>query len=242
MPRIEVHGADCHFRDDHGKAVVGIRDLCLTVESGELLVVLGASGSGKTTLLRVIAGLETASAGEIRFDGVRVDGIPPGERDIGMMFQRPALLPHLTVGENLALGLTLRRVPVASIRKSVDAVAGRLGLQALLDRRPGQLSGGEQQRTALGRAIIRRPSILLLDEPLSHLDAPLRRRLRDDIAALHREAQWTTIVVTHDRSDAMHLATRLAVMKAGRVVQTGTLPELEAAPADPAVAELLKGD
>lgn len=242
MPRIEVQGADCFYRDDQGHPVVGIRGLNLSLNAGDLLVVLGSSGSGKTTLLRAIAGLETLSSGEIRFDGCRVNELSPAARDVGMLFQRPALFPHLTVRENLALGLTLRRTPPQLIRDSIQSVAQRLGLEALLDRRPGQLSGGEQQRTALGRAVIRRPRILLLDEPLSHLDASLRRRLRTDILSLHREAALTTIVVTHDRSDAVNLASPIAVVDAGRVVQTGTLRQLQTAPASPLVAELLTND
>jgi len=240
MPRIEVQGADCFYRDDQGKSVVGIRGLNLSVDSGDLLVVLGSSGSGKTTLLRVIAGLETLANGEIRFDGTRVNKVSAADRDIGMVFQRPALFPHLTVRQNLALGLTLRRAPSQLIRDSVQSVAQRLGLRTLLDRRPGQLSGGEQQRVALGRAVIRQPRTLLLDEPLSHLDAPLRRRLRADIVSLHREVQLTTIYVTHDLSDAVNLASRIAVVDAGAVIQTGTLQHLQAAPASPIVTELLQ--
>jgi ABC-type sugar transport system ATPase subunit len=242
MPRIEVQGADCFYRDDEGKRVTGIRGLNLSIDSGGLLVVLGPSGSGKTTLLRIIAGLESLTHGEIRFDGARVNEISAANRDVGMVFQRPALFPHLTVRANLALGLALRRTRSELIRDSVQSVAERLRLKGLLDRHPGQLSGGEQQRVALGRAIIRQPRILLLDEPLSHLDAPLRRQLRADIVSLHREAGFTTIYVTHDLSDAVNLASHIAIVDAGRVIQTGTLQDLRTAPASPIVTELLKGD
>lgn len=239
MPRIELQGVEQFYPGESGLRIPGVRALDLTIEHGELLMVLGASGSGKTTLLRLIAGLERPSAGVLRFDGTPVTTLPAAERDVGMVFQRPALFPHLTVRENLALSLRLRQAGAEVIRGAVLGTARSLGVQELLDRLPGQLSGGEQQRVALGRAVVRHPRILLLDEPLSNLDRPLRRRLRSDIFRLHREQRLTTVYVTHDLQDVAGVETRVAVMESGRVVQTGPLQELQSSPRSPAVAELV---
>jgi ABC-type sugar transport system ATPase subunit len=179
----------------------------------------------------LIAGLEQPAAGEIRFDGCCVNGIEAAERDVGMVFQTPALFPHLTVRENLALGLVLRRAPREAIEGAVTRMARRLGLEGHLSRRPPELSGGEKQRVALGRALIRQPKILLLDEPLSNLDTPLRRQLRSDLRALHAESGTTTIYVTHDPGDVEAFEARIAVLQDGRLLQVGTVEELRAHPA-----------
>ncbi|MEO6968235.1 MAG: sn-glycerol-3-phosphate ABC transporter ATP-binding protein UgpC [Rhodanobacteraceae bacterium] len=189
---------------------------------GELLVLVGPSGCGKSTLLRMIAGLETASAGTIMIDGRVVNDIAPRERDIAMVFQNYALYPHMSVSENLAFGLKLRGKPRAEIARRVDAVAGMLGLHDMLDQRPRQLSGGQRQRVALGRALVREPKVFLLDEPLSNLDAKLRLSMRVEIARLHRRLNATMIYVTHDQIEAMTLGQRIVVLKDGEIQQIDT--------------------
>jgi multiple sugar transport system ATP-binding protein len=209
------------------------------VPDGEFLAVVGPSGAGKTTLLRLIAGLESPAAGQIRFGGRVVNGLPAAERDVGMVFQTPALFPHLTVGENLALGLVLRGAARERIGREVKITAERLGLEALLERRPAQLSGGQHQRVALGRALIRRPAILLLDEPFAHLDIPLRHELRSELLALHQEWRMTTVCVTHDPRDVATPHCLMAVLHGGRVLQTGPVQELRSRPAASFVASFL---
>jgi ABC-type sugar transport system ATPase subunit len=238
MPRIEVHAVSSSYRGDGGACIPGVAALDLEVAAGEFLVVLGPSGSGKTTLLRLIAGLEAPGQGELRFDGERVNEVAAADRDVGMMFQTPALFPHLTVRENLALGLVLRGVARPIIQEAVASMARRLEIEPLLHRRPAQLSGGEQQRVALGRALIRQPRILLLDEPLSSLDAPLRRQLGEVIVRLHAESGTTTLLVTHDPREVPDPATRIVVLERGRIIQTGTLEELRAQPLSPFIAAL----
>jgi ABC-type sugar transport system ATPase subunit len=195
--------------------------LDLTVGSGELLVVLGPSGSGKTTLLRLIAGLESPSSGAVRIDGQDMTGLPPHRRDVAMVFQNPALYPHLTVFENLAFGLRARGVPRNPMRSQVNTVAGLLGLDHLLRRRPGALSGGERQRVAIGRAIVRQPRVLLFDEPFSNLDLPLRTALREEVVELHRKFGTTLVHVTHDQGEALLMGDRIAILDQGRLLQCG---------------------
>jgi ABC-type sugar transport system ATPase subunit len=219
-------------------AVPAIRTLDLDVADREFRVVLGPSGSGKSTLLRLIAGLERPSQGEIRFDGRPMNGVAAADREVGMMFQIPALFPQLTVRENLGLGLTLRGVGRSAVAEAVEAMARRLAIQDRLARLPGQLSGGEQQRVALGRALIRRPAILLLDEPLSNLDAPLGRQLSEEILRLHAESATTTLLVTHDPREVPSPTTQVTVLEAGRMTCSGTMAELRADPASSFVAEL----
>jgi len=213
--------------------------LSLRVEHGELLVLLGPSGSGKTTTLRLVAGLERPTAGTIRIDGRPVDRLAPVRRDVAMVFQHSVLYPHLSVRGNLAFGLKLRRTARAEIKRRVVETAELLGIEHLLDRRPEELSGGEQQRVALGRAIVRRPRVFLLDEPLSHLDAPLRVRLREEIRSLHERLGITTLYVTHDPLEALALGRRIAVLRAGRLEQTGPGSQLYERPANRFVAEML---
>jgi multiple sugar transport system ATP-binding protein len=219
--------------------IVAVRDLDLRVADGELLVLVGPSGCGKTTTLRLVAGLERPTAGTIRIGGASMNGRPPRDRDVAMVFQDYALYPHMTVRRNLAFALTLRKVGKDEIAKRVAAAADLLRLGDLLDRKPGDLSGGEQQRAALGRAIAREPGCLLLDEPLSNLDAALRIELRGELRSLHERLRRTTIHVTHDRDEALALGDRVAVMRAGAVEQIGTPDEVRAAPANAFVATFL---
>ena len=193
--------------------------LTLEVIDGEFLVLLGASGCGKTTTMRMIAGLESATSGEIRIDGVRANDLLPGERDIAMVFQNYGLYPHMTVGENIGYPLRLRHVAEPERGALVAAAAGKVHLDTLLDRKPRALSGGQRQRVALARALIRTPRLFLMDEPLSNLDAKLRVSMRAELKRLHHELGITTVYVTHDQIEAMTLATRVAVMNAGRIVQ-----------------------
>jgi sn-glycerol 3-phosphate transport system ATP-binding protein/multiple sugar transport system ATP-binding protein len=198
-----------------------LRGIDLDVGSGELVVLVGPSGCGKSTLLRTIAGLETPDAGTITMGERDVTRAAPRERDIGMVFQSYALYPHLTVKDNLAFGLTLRRADAKTIEARIAEVAEMLGLEKLLARFPRDLSGGQRQRVAMGRAIARRPSLFLFDEPLSNLDAALRAEVRVEIKRLHARLSATMIYVTHDQVEAMTLADRLVVLRAGRIEQIG---------------------
>jgi ABC-type sugar transport system ATPase subunit len=203
----------------------------LTIDDGVRLVIVGPSGSGKSTLLRLIAGLERLSSGSVRIDGRRVDELPPHARDVAMVFQNPALYPHLRIADNLAFGLRARRRPRAEVRERVAAVAGQLGLTELLDRWPQTLSGGQRQRVALGRAIVRRPSVFLFDEPFSSLDAPLRAALRGELLDVHRALGMTMVHVTHDQGEALALGEQVAMMNRGRIVQVGSPRDIYDRPA-----------
>ncbi|MDO8982062.1 ABC transporter ATP-binding protein [Cypionkella sp.] len=198
-----------------------IKGVNLTVEDGEFCVFVGPSGCGKSTLLRIIAGLEDASGGDIKIDGVPVNNTPPSKREIAMVFQSYALYPHLTVRDNMGLGLKQAGSSAAQVAESVARASGMLSLDALLDRRPAELSGGQRQRVAIGRAIVRTPKLFLFDEPLSNLDAALRVNTRIEIARLHRELKATMVYVTHDQVEAMTLADKIVVLNAGRVEQVG---------------------
>ena len=217
-----------------------VRNLNLTIADHELLVIVGPSGCGKTTLLRLISGLEEVSSGIIAIDGAAMNSVAPQDRDLAMVFQRDALYPHMTVFENLAFGLQLRKSPQAEIQTRVPETAALLGLSALLDRFPRALSGGERQRVALGRALIRKPQVLLLDEPLSQLDAPLRAQLRAEIARLHQQLGTTMIYVTHDQAEAMTLGQRIAVMNEGALHQVAEPRTLVAHPANQFVADFMR--
>jgi len=199
---------------------------------GRVLTLLGPSGCGKSTLLRIIAGLERADAGSLHLDGQPLDPLPPGERDVGFVFQSYALYPHLSVAENLSLALRVRRLPPPEIATRVRDAAALLGIGELLDRRPRQLSGGQQQRVAVGRALVRRPRLYLMDEPLSNLDALLREGMRSELKALFRRLEATVVYVTHDQAEAMSLSDEVLVMRAGRVLQCAPPLELYARPAD----------
>ena len=216
--------------------VVAVRPLDLEVQPGELMVLVGPSGCGKSTLLRLIAGLETATSGEVWIGGRRVDEVEPGARDVAMVFQSYALYPHMTVARNLGFGLRMRGTPRAELERRVAETAAALGLAELLERKPGQLSGGQRQRVALGRAMVRDPGVFLFDEPLSNLDAELRLRTRDEIAALHRRLGTTMIFVTHDQVEALSLGQRVAVMDRGRLQQVGTPDEVYRRPGNLFVA------
>ncbi len=218
---------------------VAVAGASFTVADGELLVLVGPSGCGKSTLLRMIAGLESISAGSLSIDGRVVNDVAPKDRDIAMVFQSYALYPHMTVAENLAFGLKLRRLPRDEIGRRVDAAARTLGLETMLERRPGQLSGGQRQRVALGRALVRDPKVFLLDEPLSNLDARLRLSMRVEIARLHRRLGATMVYVTHDQIEAMTLGQRIVVLKDGQIQQIDTPMNLYARPANLFVAGFL---
>jgi multiple sugar transport system ATP-binding protein len=230
--------------------VEAVREVSLHVDDGELVALVGPSGSGKTTLLRLIAGLETPSAGSIRLDDRIVNDVPPHRRDVAMVFQRPALYPHLSVRDNLAFGLFLRKglfrrrhpltlpssPPGGEEDARIEAVVRQLGLENLLDRRPETLSGGQQQRVALGRALVRRPAVFLLDEPLSNLDARLRLEMRRELHLLHRRLRATMIYVTHDQDEAMALGQRVVVLDQGVIRQIDPPRMLYDRPADRFVA------
>jgi multiple sugar transport system ATP-binding protein len=234
MSAIEIRGVSKRF----GITPV-LHELDLTVASGEFLVLVGPSGCGKSTLLRLIAGLEEVSDGEIRIGGRRVNELPPKARDIAMVFQSYALYPHMSVADNMAYSLRLRRTAPAEIARAVGAAAGKLGLESLLARKPKALSGGQRQRVAMGRAIVRKPGAFLFDEPLSNLDARLREHMRAEIKKLHRELGATSIYVTHDQIEAMTMADRIVVMRDGVVEQLGAPLELYDRPATLFVASFI---
>jgi multiple sugar transport system ATP-binding protein len=206
--------------------VTAVEDFNLHIQDKEFIVFVGPSGCGKSTTLRMIAGLEEISKGDFYIDGKRVNDVPPKDRDIAMVFQNYALYPHMTVYDNMAFGLKLRKFPKDEIDRRVKDAAKILGLEPYLDRKPKALSGGQRQRVALGRAIVRDAKVFLMDEPLSNLDAKLRVQMRAEIAKLHRRLDTTTIYVTHDQTEAMTMATRLVVMKDGVIQQVGAPKEV----------------
>jgi len=213
----------------HGSTTV-LHGIDLEIRPGEFFVLLGPSGSGKTTTLRILAGLETVSAGRVLMDGADVTAQEPGERDVAMVFQSYALYPHMTVAGNIGFPLKMVGTPARDVERAVAESAARVGIQHLLARTPGQLSGGQQQRVALARAIVRQPRLFLLDEPLSNLDAKLRLETRLELHRLQRTLGATTVYVTHDQEEAMTLADRIAVFMDGRIVQVGTPREVFAKP------------
>ncbi len=210
--------------------------LDLTFTSGELVVLVGPAGCGKSTTLRIVAGLEDPTEGHVLIDGRDVTAMPPAQRDIAMVFQSYALYPHMSVFENLAFALRIRKLPEAEIRTRVEEVAKNLAIDSYLDRRPKALSGGQRQRVAIGRAVVRRPKVFLFDEPLSNLDAKLRGDMRREIARIHRESATTSLYVTHDQIEAMTLADRIVVLKDGTLQQVGTPLEIYQRPANRFVA------
>ena len=213
-----------------------VKDFNLEIEDKEFIIFVGPSGCGKSTTLRMVAGLEDISSGELYIDGKLVNDVEPKDRDIAMVFQNYALYPHMSVYDNMAFGLKLRKVPKDDIDKKVREAAEILDLSALLDRKPKALSGGQRQRVAMGRAIVRKPKVFLMDEPLSNLDAKLRVQMRIEIAKLHQNLGTTIIYVTHDQTEAMTLGTRIVVMKAGIVQQVDTPQNLYEKPANLFVA------
>ena len=205
---------------------VAVNDLSLEIRDREFMVLVGPSGCGKTTALRMIAGLEEASDGDINIGERRVNTVPPKDRDIAMVFQNYALYPHMSVRENMAFGLKLRKVPAEEIQRRVQDAAAQLGLEPLLARRPAQRSGGQRQRVALGRAIVREPQVFLMDEPLSNLDAQLRVQTRAELIKMHRRLGITTVYVTHDQVEAMTMGDRIAVMSGGVLQQVAAPLEI----------------
>ena len=252
MAKIELNGVRKTF--DQTAILKGID---LTIEDGEFIALIGPSGCGKSTLLRIIAGLEPQSSGEVRIDGVQVDGIRPSARNLAMVFQSYALYPHLTVFDNIAVPLRMRRhsalarmplvgrllpdaaAPNMASGKTSSALPPSSNSAALLKRKPGQLSGGQRQRVAVGRAIVRQPVGFLFDEPLSNLDAKLRVHMRAELAQLHRQLKATFVYVTHDQAEAMTMSSRIAVMIEGNIVQIGTPAEVYENPRDIRVAEFV---
>ncbi len=217
-------------------AVHAVIDVNLLIRDKEFVVFVGPSGCGKTTTLRMIAGLEAISSGDISIDGTVVNNLPPMDRDIAMVFQNYALYPHMSVYDNMAFGLKMRKFPKAEILKRVQDAAEILGIQELLKRKPRQLSGGQRKRVAVGRAIVRHPQGFLFDEPLSNLDAKLRVQMRVELKRLHQRLETTAIYVTHDQVEAMTLGSRVVVMKDGRVQQVGEPMEIYAKPQNRFVA------
>ena len=239
VARITLENVSKEFSGRRGRTVRALERLNLEIGDGERLAILGPSGSGKTTLLRIIAGLECLTEGKLFIDGRDSGTLPPENRSMAMVFQRDALLPHLTARENIALGLKIRGHSRAEIQTLVQEAAEFFHLQNALERLPGALSGGERQRTALARAFVRRPAAFLLDEPLSSLDAPLRSELRAHILQLHRHLGSTLILVTHDQAEAMALGARVAVLARGALQQVAEPPVLYARPTTAFVAAFI---
>jgi multiple sugar transport system ATP-binding protein len=213
-----------------------LEKLNLTIPSGELAVLVGPSGCGKSTTLRIVAGLESPTAGRVYIDDREVTHVPPSQRDIAMVFQSYALYPHMTVFDNMSFALRIRKMPSAEIREKVTAVARSLGIEEYLDRRPKALSGGQRQRVAIGRAVVRDPKVFLFDEPLSNLDAKLRGEMRREIARIHHESHATSLYVTHDQVEAMTLADRIVVLRDGDIQQVGSPIDIYDTPANQFVA------
>ncbi len=230
------------FRGKRGEVVHAIRELDLVVADREFLVVVGPSGCGKTTMLRTIAGLEAPDSGSVSLNGSVLNGTPAKDRDIAMVFQSPALFPHLTVAENIGFGLMLRKFAKAEILQRVNEAAEMLGLTSLLNRKPETLSGGECQRVALGRAMVRKPKVFLFDEPLSNLDSPMRAQLRKEIRKLRERVDATFLYVTHDQHEANSLADRIAVMRQGRIEQIGTPQQIREQPTNDFVREFMNAN
>jgi len=232
--RVEAHGISLSFGDTRV-----LRDIDVTIEPGEFFALLGPSGCGKSTLLRLIAGFNQAQHGRLLIDGEEVSTVPPWKRNVGMVFQSYALWPHMTVAQNVAFGLEERKLPKAEVDARVRQALELVGLEGLAARRPGQLSGGQQQRVALARTLAIEPRVLLLDEPLSNLDAKLRVHMRRELLAMQRKLGITTIFVTHDQEEAMTTADRIAVMHEGVIQQVGSPIELYDQPVNRFVAEFV---
>src|SRR5437868_4962751 len=234
MPFLEIKSLEKRFGN-----VDVLKGIDLAIDEGGFLVLVGPSGCGKSTLLNTIAGLEAITTGEIRINGRRVNGLHPSQRDIAMVFQSYALYPNMTVAQNIAFGMEIRKVPKEERDRAVKEVAETLQISHLLARKPSQLSGGQRQRVAMGRALVRRPQVFLFDEPLSNLDAKLRVDMRTEIKRLHQSMKRTIVYVTHDQIEAMTLATRIAVLKDGVLQQFGTPAEIYNQPANMFVADFM---
>jgi len=237
--RLRLERVSKHFARQGESALAAVRNVSLTVEPAELVTLLGPSGCGKTTTLRIVAGFEQPDAGRVYIGERDVTGLMVYRRNIGFVFQNYALFPHLTVFDNIAYGLSVRRVPAATIRARVGQVLELVGLPGYAGRFPNQLSGGEQQRVAVARAVIVEPQLLLFDEPLSNLDAKLRVQMRAELSRLQRQLAITTVYVTHDQEEAMAISDRIAVMREGGIAQIGTAEELYRAPASAFVAQFV---
>ena len=231
MAQVLIRNLNKMYGDVHA-----VKDVNLEIRDNEFLVLVGPSGCGKTTTLRMVAGLESITSGQIMIDDVKVNDLPPMDRDIAMVFQNYALYPHMSVYENMSYGLRIARVHPTEIAARVQKAAAILELEKFLERKPRQLSGGQRQRVAMGRAIVREPAVFLFDEPLSNLDAKLRVQMRAELQALHRRLGTTSLYVTHDQVEAMTLAHRMIVMNAGRAEQIGTPLEVYSRPASTFVA------
>ena len=234
MPEIIVKDLSKRFGD-----VVAVNHISFTVQDGEFLTLLGPSGCGKTTTMRLIAGLEFPTEGRVLFDGRDVTGLPSFERNTGMVFQNYALWPHLKVFENVAYGLNVRKIPKDQVKERVLDALDQVELEGMEDRFPTQLSGGQQQRVALARVLVINPAVLLLDEPLSNLDAKLRVQMREEIKALQRRLKITTVYVTHDQEEAMSVSDRIAIQNHGRVRQIGSPTEIYNVPQDVFIATFM---
>ena len=232
-PQPEKEKVNLQITDE---GVVAVQQFNLDIADNEFIVLVGPSGCGKSTTLRMVAGLETITEGDLLIDGVRMNDVAPKDRDIAMVFQDYALYPHMTVFENMAFGLKLRRVPGPEIKEKVYSAAETLGITQYLDRKPKALSGGQRQRVAIGRAIVRAPKVMLMDEPLSNLDAKLRNEMRAEILKLRQNIDSTFIYVTHDQTEAMTLGDRIVIMRDGYVQQIGTPQEVFNHPANLFVA------
>lgn len=231
MAEIQIKGVAKSFG-----SYTALHDINLTIQDKEFMVLLGASGCGKTTLLRIVAGLETATTGEVWIGGKRVDHLPPKDRGIAMVFQNYAVFPHLTVFENIGFGLRMKKVPNDEVKRRVERTAGLMHIEQLLGRYSGELSGGQRQRVAVARALAMEPDVILMDEPLSNLDALLRMEMRAELKGVLAESNTTAIYVTHDQVEAMSMADRISVMHQGRIVQAASPIEVYRNPAAEFVA------
>jgi len=236
---LDIRGLSKTFVLSGGRSVVAVHDFSLRIEPGEFVTFLGPSGCGKTTVLRMLAGLERADAGDILVDGRSIQSLPPHRRHIGMVFQSYALFPHMSVFENVAYSLRIRKCSDQRVASEVSTALKAVGLENMARRLPGQLSGGQQQRVALARALVMQPDLLLFDEPLSNLDAKLRVQVRGELRRLQKSLGTTSIYVTHDQDEAMSLSDRVVVMNSGRVQQVGTPEEIYAHPASLFVADFV---
>ncbi len=223
----------------YSRKIVPVKDLSLSVEDNEFLTLVGPSGCGKSTILRLIAGLEQPTQGKVVIGGRDVSPLPPGDRNIAMVFQSYALYPHMTVQDNIASGLKLRKLPAGDVQKRVQEASNVLGLDPLLDRKPSQLSGGQRQRVALARALVRNPDVFLLDEPLSNLDALLREKVRADLKQIFEDQKSPVVYVTHDQTEAMTLSSKVAVLSEGYLQQLGSPNKIYKTPANRFVASFI---
>lgn len=237
-PLLQMVGVEKTFRSRRG-STIALDGIDVSVEHGEFLTILGPSGCGKTTLLRILAGFERPDAGEVLLDGRTITHLPPNKRPLAMVFQNFALFPHLTVFDNVAYGLRIAKVPRLELRERVEVALMIINLSGLEDRLPSQLSGGQQQRVALARSIVIRPQVLLLDEPLSNLDARLREQMRSELRRIQRQLGITSVYVTHDQSDAMAMSDRIVVMNDGRIEQIGMPTEVYERPTSLFVADFI---